>query len=43
MDKTTQTNVLKTLNPMAGMDFSGATINMNTIKSTGNITDYYGN
>jgi len=43
MDKATQANLLKTLNPIAGIDFSEATINMDTIKSTGNITNYYGN
>jgi hypothetical protein len=40
MDKTSQTDLLKIINPMVGMDFSGQKITADTFKSTGNYTEY---
>lgn len=40
MDKTSQIDLLKIINPMVGMDFSGQKITADTFKSTGNYTEY---
>ena len=40
MDKTSQVDLLKIINPMVGMDFSGQKITADTFRSTGNYTQY---